>query len=147
MSPTRTHTSIPPWAAGVCPLRYGYHVRYPSRAENRRSGNRNDESTGALTMPDAQRPSKDETTLALNQVLAAVDPTSRASLDGLMGLLERMGRAHRMKRIAQQTGLGEKSLYKSMRAGARPEAGTVLRILGALGYRLQAVPIEYENEW
>ena len=97
-------------------------------------------------MRKVQYPSKDETAAALNQALAAVDPASRASLDGLMGLLERIARAHRMKRIAQQTGLGEKSLYKSMRAGARPEVGTVFRVLGALGFRLQAIPIEDEND-
>ena len=54
---------------------------------------------------------------------------------------EEMTRAHRMRRIAQQTGLGEKSLYKSMKAGASPEVGTVVRVLRALGYRLQAIPI------
>ena len=92
-------------------------------------------------MPDSQSPSKDDMIAALNRALDAVDPVSRASLDELMRLLERMARAHRMKRLAQQTGLGEKSLYKSMRAGARPEVGTVLRVLGALGFRLQAHPI------
>ncbi|MDE2778926.1 MAG: putative addiction module antidote protein [Chloroflexota bacterium] len=62
-----------------------------------------------------------------------------------MGILGRMARAHRMRRLAQQTGLGEKSLYKSMRAGARPEVGTVIRVLGALGYRLQVIPVEDEG--
>ena len=63
----------------------------------------------------------------------------------MMGILGRMARAHRMRRLAQQTGLGEKSLYKSMRAGARPEVGTVIRVLGALGYRLQVIPVEDEG--
>ena len=48
-----------------------------------------------------------------------------------------MTRAHRMKRVAQETGLGRESLYKSMRAGASPEFHTVLRVLRALGFRLQ----------
>ena len=46
-----------------------------------------------------------------------------------------------MRRLAQETGLGEKSLYESMRAGANPEFNTVLRVLRALGFRLQAESI------
>ena len=126
------------------PLRPRYPVRYHV-GEGKRAVSQSDKSNGALTMPDPQQPSKNEMTIALNRALAAVDPASGASLDELMGLLERMARAHRMKRIAQQTGLGEKSLYKSMRTGARPEVGTVLRVLGALGYRLQAIPIEVSS--
>lgn len=90
-------------------------------------------------MPAPQNPDKDEMAVILNRALAAGDTYE------LMDAMGRMARAHRMKRIAQQTGLGEKSLYKSMRAGARPEIGTVLRVLGALGFRLQAVPIEDDD--
>ena len=36
------------------------------------------------------------------------------SLDRIMG---EMTRTHRMRRVAQETGLGRESLYKSMRAG------------------------------
>ena len=46
-----------------------------------------------------------------------------------------------MKRVARETGLGEKSLYKSMRAGASPEFNTVLKVTRALGFRLQVTPI------
>ena len=58
-----------------------------------------------------------------------------------MGALGRMARAHRMRRVARETGLGEKSLYKSMRAGASPEFNTVLKVTRALGFRLQVVPV------
>lgn len=91
-------------------------------------------------MPDAQNQSKDEMAVALNRALAEGDTYE------LMDTLGRMARAHRMRRIAEQTGLGEKSLYKSMRAGARPEVGTVIRVLGALGYRLQAVSVDEEKD-
>ncbi len=91
-------------------------------------------------MPDAQHPGKDEMASALNRALAEGDTHQ------LMDTLGRMARAHRMRRVARETGLGEKSLYKSMRAGARPEVGTVIRVLGALGYRLQAVPIDEEQD-
>ena len=77
----------------------------------------------------------DETAAALNDALAAGD------LDRIMGTLGQMARAHRMKRVAQETGLGEKSLYKSMRAGASPEFNTVLKVTRALGFRLQVVPV------
>ena len=86
-------------------------------------------------MADAQHPGEDEMAAALNRALSEGDTYE------VMGTLGRMARAHRMRRIAQQTGLGEKSLYKSMKAGARPEVGTVIRVLRALGYRLQVTPV------
>ena len=62
---------------------------------------------------------------ALNAALEA------CNLERIMGTLGEMTRAHRMKRVAQETGLGRESLYKSMRAGASPEFNTVLRVLRA----------------
>ncbi len=90
-------------------------------------------------MPEAQHSNKDELAAALNQALADGDTYE------LMDTMGRMARAHRMRRVARETGLGEKSLYKSMRAGARPEIGTVICVLGALGYRLQVISIEDEG--
>ena len=77
----------------------------------------------------------DEMTAALNASLAAGD------LNSVMGIMGQMARAHRMRRVAQETGLGEKSLYKSMRAGANPEFNTVLRVLRSLGFQLQVHPV------
>ena len=82
----------------------------------------------------------EEMTAALNAALEAGD------LHRIMGIMGEMARAHRMRRVAQETGLGEKSLYKSMRAGASPEFNTVLRVLRALGFRLQVIPIFREEE-
>ena len=83
----------------------------------------------------------EDLTAALNAALEAGD------LDRIMGTLGQMTRAHRMRRIAQETGLGRESLYKSMRAGASPEFATVLRVLRSLGFRLQVVPIAgHEDE-
>ena len=90
-------------------------------------------------MPDDQHPSVDEMAAALNRALADSDTYQ------LMDTLGRMARVHRIRRVARETGLGEKSLYKSMRAGARPEIGTVIRVLVALGFRLQVIPIEGEG--
>ena len=77
----------------------------------------------------------DEMTVALNAALEASD------LHRIMGLMGQMTRSHRMRRVARESGLGEKSLYKSMRAGASPEFNTVLRVLRSLGFRLQVHPV------
>ena len=82
----------------------------------------------------------EEMTAALNAALAAGD------LDRIMGVMGEMARAHRMRRVAQETGLGEKSLYKSMRAGANPEFNTVLRVLRSLGFQLQVHPVSVSND-
>ena len=74
-------------------------------------------------------------TAALNAALETCD------LNNIMGVMGEMARAHRMRRVADETGLGRESLYKSMRAGASPELNTVLKVLRALGFRLQATPI------
>ena len=85
--------------------------------------------------PEEYPATAEDLTAALNAALEAGD------LDRIMGILGQMTRAHRMRRVAQETGLGEKSLYKSMRAGASPEFNTVLRVLRALGFRLQVHPV------
>ena len=77
----------------------------------------------------------DEMTAALNVALEAGD------LHSIMGIMGEMARSHRMRRVARETGLGEKSLYKSMRAGASPEFNTVLRVLRSLGFHLQVHPV------
>ena len=79
-------------------------------------------------------------TAALNAALEAGD------LHRITGILGEMARAHRMRRVARETGLGEKSLYKSMRAGASPEFNTVLRVLRSLGFRLQVMPVSDDNQ-
>ena len=86
----------------------------------------------------------EDMTAALNAALEAGD------LERTMGIMGQMARAHRMRRVARETGLGEKSLYKSMRAGASPEFNTVLRVLRSLGFCVQVHPVagsadEYDN--
>ena len=82
----------------------------------------------------------DEMTAALNAALEAGD------LERIMGIMGQMARAHRMRRVAWETGLGEKSLYKSMRAGASPEFNTVLRVLRSLGFQLEVQPVASSGE-
>ena len=88
------------------------------------------------TEPQVEYPAtSDEMTVALNASLEAGD------LERIMGIMGEMARAHRMRRVARETGLGEKSLYKSMRAGASPEFNTILRVLRSLGFQLQVHPV------
>ena len=81
----------------------------------------------------------DEMTAALNAAL------NEGDLHRIMGIMGEMARAHRMRRVARETGLGEKSLYKSMRAGANPEFNTVLKVLRSLGFTLQVTPPEHHH--
>ena len=94
---------------------------------------------GSTEAPAEHPATFDEMTAALNAALEAGD------LERIMGIMGRMARAHRMRQVALETGLGEKSLYKSMRAGASPEFNTVLRVLRSLGFRLQVKPVAEEE--
>ena len=88
------------------------------------------------TEPGVEYPAMSaEMTAHLNAALAAGD------LHRIMGVMGEMARAHRMRRVARETGLGEKSLYKSMRAGASPEFNTVLQVLRSLGFQIQVRPV------
>jgi probable addiction module antidote protein len=52
-----------------------------------------------------------------------------------------IARSKGMTHIARETGLGRESLYKALSSEGNPEFSTVLRVLQALGLRLQVVPI------
>lgn len=85
-------------------------------------------------MREAEARDREDMTADLNASLAAGD------LDRIMGTLGQMARAHGMRRLAQETGLGRESLYKSMRVGARPEFTTVLKVARALGLVIRVMP-------
>ena len=46
-----------------------------------------------------------------------------------------------MSEIAARTGLSRTSLYKTLSGNGDPELGTILKVVNALGYRLQLEPI------
>lgn len=50
-----------------------------------------------------------------------------------------VARAKGMAEIARETGLGRASLYKALSPYGNPEFATVLKVVRALGLRLQAV--------
>jgi len=70
----------------------------------------------------------------LTQVMADGDA------DELLRAIGHVAKARGMAQIAKDAGLGRESLYKALRQGAKPRFDTVLKVLGALGVRLHAVP-------
>ncbi len=54
----------------------------------------------------------------------------------IMAALGDIARARRMAIVAQETGLGRESLYKSLSSNGNPEFATVLKVVRALGLRL-----------
>ena len=50
-----------------------------------------------------------------------------------------IARSKGMTQIARETGLGRESLYKALSIEGNPEFATVLKVLQALGLRLQVV--------
>jgi probable addiction module antidote protein len=51
-----------------------------------------------------------------------------------------IARAKGMTQVARATGLGRESLYKALSPAGNPELATILRVIQALGLRLEAVP-------
>lgn len=51
-----------------------------------------------------------------------------------------VARAVGMARIAKAAGLSRESLYRSLSVEGHPEFSTVLKVLGALGVEIKAVP-------
>ncbi|BFM40578.1 addiction module antidote protein [Synechocystis sp. LKSZ1] len=52
-----------------------------------------------------------------------------------------IARSRGMTNIARKTGLGRESLYKALSTEGNPEFATVLKVLKALGLRLQVVAV------
>lgn len=69
----------------------------------------------------------------LSQVLEDGD------MDELLSAIGDIARAKGMTQIANDTGLGRESLYKTFHAGAKPKFDTIVKVLNAFGIRLQAV--------
>lgn len=72
----------------------------------------------------------------LNEIIAEDDQ------DLLLSALDDIARARGMSRVAEDAGLTRPSLYKALKPGAKPGFATVSRIMGALGVRMVAKPME-----
>ena len=64
----------------------------------------------------------------------------------IMATLSDIARARTMAVVAEETGLGRESLYKSLSANGNPEFATVLKVMSALGLRLQATAVPGAND-
>lgn len=51
-----------------------------------------------------------------------------------------VARSRGMSRLARETGLTREGLYKALSKGGNPSFGTVLKVVGAMGYRMSLVP-------
>lgn len=56
----------------------------------------------------------------------------------IVAALGDIARARRMTIVARDAGLARESLYRSLSVNGNPEFGTVLKVMRALGLRLQA---------
>ena len=59
--------------------------------------------------------------------------------------LDTVARAKGIGDIAKTTGLSRESLYKTFKETAKPEFETVRKVMGALGVKLVAEPIEKQK--
>ncbi len=60
-------------------------------------------------------------------------------MDEFMDAIGYVAKAKGISNIANDTGLGRESLYKTFKKGAKPKFDTVLKVLNALDIKLQAV--------
>ena len=58
--------------------------------------------------------------------------------DELLEAIGHIAKARGMSEIAQQSGLGRESLYKTFAPGAKPRFETVMKVVHSLGVQLQA---------
>ena len=63
----------------------------------------------------------------------------------IMAALGYIARARKIAVVAQDTGLGRESLYKSLSTNGNPEFATVLKVVRSLGLRLQATAATMED--
>ena len=56
-------------------------------------------------------------------------------------VLGTIARARGMSKIAKKTGLSREGLYKALSGDGNPEFATILKVMHALGLKLQAKPI------
>ena len=60
----------------------------------------------------------------------------------ISAVLGDIARAKGMSQIAEKTGLGRTSLYKALSPEGHPDFATVLKVINALGIKLQAISVK-----
>lgn len=74
---------------------------------------------------------EEDMTAYLNVALEEGDPAL------IMAVLGDIARAKGMTQVARTAGLGRESLYKALSPAGNPEFATILKVVDALGLRLQ----------
>lgn len=88
---------------------------------------------------------KDEIAAYLDAALEEAFETNDVS--AFTRALEVVAKSHGMKKIADESGLGRESLYKSLAVSGNPGFATVFAVLRTLGIRMGASPMrEIETE-
>ncbi len=70
---------------------------------------------------------------------AALEDGNPALISAVLGDI---ARAKGMSQIAEKTGLGRTSLYKALSPEGHPDLATVLKVINALGIKLQAISVK-----
>jgi probable addiction module antidote protein len=60
----------------------------------------------------------------------------------VVAVLGDIARARGMTQLAREAGVGRESLYKALSATGNPEFATVMKVVRALGLRLQVQPLQ-----
>lgn len=81
---------------------------------------------------------KTEEDMALYLDACLVDAPGDGSL--IRAALNDISRARGMSQLARDTGISQEGLYRALGADGNPEFATVLKVIKALGLRLQAEP-------
>lgn len=79
--------------------------------------------------------SKEDIAAYLEAALEDGDPTL------ITAALGDIARSKGMTQISRETGLGRESLYKALSSEGNPEFATILKVLQALGLRLQVTTV------
>ena len=80
----------------------------------------------------------DEETIAEYLNVAMEDPNPDVFLTAVADVAKARG----MTLLAEKSGLGRESLYKALRSGSKPRFETIAKIMGGLGLKIQAAPIQ-----
>ena len=59
----------------------------------------------------------------------------------IISAIRNIAKAIGMTKIAEETGLSRPSLYKALSEGAKPQFGTIMKVLKAVGGQIQVNPL------
>ncbi|MFD1296436.1 addiction module antidote protein [Lysobacter gummosus] len=69
------------------------------------------------------------------------DALESGDIEIMLNAINTAARARGMAQIAEASGLGRESLYKALRADAKPRFDTIMKVLSAVGVKLVVEPL------